>query len=125
MQRNMLTFLFCSTLMVPHVSVASQDELMEKINRLEQQIQELKALKELQKFVVEKEEFCMKAVGREKFCKCIAAGLPREISFEQYVHTIGTPKEKLGYDTMPLEQKRDVDTTIELRDKCVERGFFK
>lgn len=123
-QRVSLLF-FISIVLFSSVATASQDDLLEKINRLEQQIRELKALKEQQMYFAAKEEECMKAVGRDKFCKCVAQQLPREASFELYVHTMVTPKDKLGYATMTPEQKASVDAILEVRDKCVEKGFFK
>jgi hypothetical protein len=124
MPRFLPVVFLCSALMASSAA-AAQDDLLDKINRLEQQILELKALKEQQKIAVEKEEQCMKAVGRDKFCKCLADGLPREINFEQYVHTLITSKSTLGYETMTPAQKRAVDETLELREKCIEKGFFK
>lgn len=103
----------------------AQDDVMEKIRLLEQQIQELKILKQQQADTEIKSEHCMKAVAREKFCGCVSRNLPREVSFEEYVHTLVTPREKLGYQTMTGEQKKMVDATLEVREKCIEKGFFK
>lgn len=103
----------------------AQDDVMEKIRLLEQQIQELKALKQQQAVTGVKMDHCMKAVAREKFCTCVSDNLPREVSFEQYVHTLVTAREKLGYETMTPEQKKVVDVTLDTREKCIEKGFFK
>lgn len=103
----------------------AQDDVMEKIRLLEQQIQELKVLKQQQVVTEAKSEQCMKAVSREKFCGCISQNLPIEVSFEEYVHTLVTPREKLGYQTMTAEQKKMIDATLEVREKCIEKGFFK
>ena len=103
----------------------AQDDLLEKINRLEQQIQELKLLKEQQNIGVAKTDQCMKAVAREKFCTCVGKSLPRDISFEQYVHTLVTSKEALGYAGMTQEQRAVIDATLDIREKCIEKGFFK
>jgi len=103
----------------------AQDDLLEKIKLLEQQIQELKTLKEQQSISVQKTDQCLKATAREKFCTCIGSSLPRDVSFEQYVHTLVTPKEALGYAGMTREQKISIDATLEVRDKCIEKGFFK
>jgi hypothetical protein len=97
----------------------NKDELLRKIDALEQQ---LKELKEQQKASGEKESHCMKVFGREKFCKCVAENLPREVGLEQYVHTVITPKEGLGYDGMTAEQKKSVDRTLAVRDTCAEKG---
>jgi hypothetical protein len=102
----------------------NKDELLKKIDALEQQ---LKELKELKMASGEKESHCMKAFGREKFCKCIAENLPREVGLEQYVHAVITPKEGLGYDGLTPEQKKSVDQTLAARDKCAEKekgGFL-
>lgn len=114
-----------SAMLFSSAAAASQDDLLEKINRLEQQIQELKALKEQQTYFAAKEEQCMKAVGRDKFCKCVAQQLPREAGFELYVHTLINTKEKLGYAAMTPEQKSSVDAILDVRERCVEKGFFK
>jgi hypothetical protein len=103
----------------------AQDDLLEKIKRLEQQIQELKVLKEQQNISVAKAEQCMKVVAREKFCTCVGNSLPRDISFEEYVHTLVTSKEALGYAGMTQEQKTVIDATRDVRDTCIEKGFFK
>ena len=101
-----------------------KDELLRKIEKLERQ---LKELKDEQLATSEKESHCMKAFGREKFCRCVAENLPREVSFEQYVHTVVTSKEGLGYDGLPPERRKSVDQTMAAREKCVEKekgGFL-
>jgi hypothetical protein len=103
----------------------AQDDLQEKIKHLEQQIQELKALKEQQNIGAVKTEQCMKVVAREKFCTCIGNNLPRDISFEQYVHTLVSSRESLGYAGMTQEQQGVIDATLDVREKCIEKGFFK
>ncbi len=103
----------------------SQDELKDRIRLLEIQIQQLKALKEQQKLSDEKEQQCLKAMGNARFCKCVSEALTREVSFEQYVHFLVTPKEGLKYDTMSPESRQAVDTSIAAHDKCVDKGWFK
>jgi hypothetical protein len=105
--------------------VYAQDDLLEKIKYLELQIQELKTLKEQQNIAVLKTEQCMKVVSRDTFCACVGSKLPRNVSFEEYVHTLLTPKEALGYATMTADQKAVIDATIDVRDKCIEKEFFK
>jgi GTPase Era involved in 16S rRNA processing len=119
------TFLILLCLILSASAAYTQDDVMEKIRLLEQQIQELKALKQQQAVTEIKMDHCMKAVAREKFCTCVSDKLPREVSFEQYVHTLVTTREKLGYDAMTAEQKKVVDATIAVRETCVEKGFFK
>ena len=103
----------------------AQDDMQEKIRLLEQQIQELKALKARQDVGKQKADQCLKAVGRNTFCTCVGENLPEAVSFEQYVHTMITSKAELGYNAMSPEQKKIVDATLETREKCVEKGFFK
>lgn len=103
----------------------AQDDMQEKIRLLEQQIQELKTLQAEQAVGKQKAEQCLKAVGQDKFCGCIGENLPATVSFEQYIHTMVTTKEELGYSAMPPEQKKMVDATLKTREKCVEKGFFK
>lgn len=122
MTHRFLIVLFCASFAAS--PAFAQDDLLEKIKHLEQQIQEIKTQKLLQKISVEKSEQCMKVVAREKFCTCVGNSLPREVSFEQYVHTLVTPKETLGYTGMTQEQKNVIDATIDVREKCVEKGFF-
>jgi hypothetical protein len=123
MTRRTVMMLFCLGF---SSSVAfAQDDVMVKIKLLEQQILELKALKQQQTVVEVKFNHCMKVVAREKFCNCVSETLPREVSFEQYVHTLLTGREKLGYEAMPVDQKKNIDATIEVREKCIEKGFFK
>ncbi|HEY6872304.1 MAG TPA: hypothetical protein VI298_06220 [Geobacteraceae bacterium] len=110
----------------PATAADNKDELLRKIDALEQQLTELKAqqkeLKERQKANGEKESQCMKAFGGEKFCKCLAENLPREVGLEQYVHVAVTPKEGIGYDGMTAEQKKSVDQTLATRDMCAEKA---
>ena len=121
-RRLPLLLLGCLLLAAP---LHAQDDMQEKIRLLEQQIQELKALKAQKDIGKQKADQCLKAVGREKFCNCIGENLPAAVSFEQYIHTMVTSKEELGYGAMPPEQKKVVDATLETREKCVEKGFFK
>ena len=126
MRLAVIAILGCALMAVPAPSRAAgnQEELLKKIDTLQQQLNELKAL---QKASSEKKAHCLSAIGQEKFCTCIAEGLPAEVSFEQYVHTVITPKEGLGYDGLTPEQKKSVDQTLATRDKCAEKekgGFL-
>jgi hypothetical protein len=102
----------------------AQDDFQEKIRILEEQIQELKMLKAQQSVKKQKTDQCLRAVGREKFCNCIGETLPASVSFEQYVHTMISSKEELGYSALTPEQKKTIDATVEAREKCVEKGIF-
>ena len=108
----------CATLGLS-MSADNNDAILKKIDALEQQLKELKGQQQASS---EKESHCMRAFGREKFCKCIAENLPREVGIEQYVHTVITPKEGLGYDALTPEQKKSVDQTLAARDKCSEKA---
>ena len=122
MTHRLIILLFCVSFAAS--PAFAQEDLQEKIRLLEQQIQEIKTQKLLQKITQEKSEQCMKAVGREKFCTCVGNSLPREVSFEQYVYTLVTSKETLDYAGITQEQKSVIDATIAVREKCVEKGFF-
>lgn len=123
MLQRLILILSCLSLSV--LPSIAQDDMMEKIRQLEQQIQELKILKAQQSITAVKSDQCMKAFAREKFCDCVSTNLPLNVNFEQYVHTVITPLDTLGYDAMSTEQKKVVDDTIAVREKCVEKGFFK
>jgi hypothetical protein len=98
---------------------ASEEEIFEKIKLLEMQIQELKDMKAQQNKTEEKQQHCIKAVGTEKFCTCLAEALPDGISFEQYVHLMVSSVEEAGGDG-----KKRVDAAHAARDKCVQKGLF-
>ncbi len=95
---------------------ADQDDLLRKIEALEKQLQELKGIKQA---AIEKKQTCMEAVGVEKFCSCISDKLPREASFEQYIHTAVSLHQKPGTDGMSPEQKKLADALLAVRDACV------
>jgi len=103
---------------------ASQEELFEKIKLLELQIQELKDMKAQQNISEEKVQHCIKAVGAEKFCTCLAEALPGDISFEQYVHDmVASPKES-GDTSRKQDNQRRLNAVHAARDKCVQKGLF-
>lgn len=103
---------------------ASQDELLEKINLLEIQIQQLKEMKAQQGRAQEKERQCIAAVGTEKFCKCLAEALPLDISFERYVHDIITTPEESPKDSRTPDRQAASDPVHAARDKCVQKGLL-
>lgn len=98
---------------------ASQEELFEKIKALEMQIQELKEMKAQQNKTEEKQQHCIKAVGMEKFCKCLAEALPGDISFEQYVHVMISSKKESGASAPKGDSQERMDAA---RDTCVPKG---
>lgn len=121
---KMVKLMVVLMLLVGAAPVYAQESMEEKLKKLEQQIAELKALKMQQSLTQQKADQCVKAIGKEKFCSCMAEKLPVAVSFEQYVHTMVTPKSQLGYDTAAPEQKKLIDETLAVRDKCVEKGFL-
>lgn len=123
MTRRVAVLIFAHLLLA--APLHAQDDMQEKIRQLELQIQELKVLKARSDLGRQKSDQCLQAVGREKFCTCIGDNLPVAVSFEQYIHTMVTSKQELGYSSMPPEQKKTVDAILETREKCVEKGFFK
>jgi len=120
--RLTLILLGCALIATP---LYAQDDMQNQIRLLEQQIQELKTAQARQAVGKLKSDQCLQAFGRDKFCACLGQNLPAIVSFEQYVHTMVTSKEELGYSTMPADQRKMVDATLDTGEKCVEKGFFK
>ncbi|MBU1566498.1 MAG: hypothetical protein KJ630_12835 [Proteobacteria bacterium] len=98
----------------------SEEDIFEKIKLLEVQIQELKDMKAQQNKTEEKQQHCIKAVGAEKFCICLAEALPGDISFEQYVHGMVSSVEGSGASGQRTDQGR-VDAMHIARDKCLQK----
>lgn len=107
------------------VPVTAQEDVLDKIRQLELQIQQLKLLKEQQSISAVKTDDCMKVFSREKYCSCVGSNLPKDISFEQYVHLVLTPRDIPGGTILPADSKSLINTATDVRDKCVEKGFFK
>ncbi len=97
-----------------------QAELLEKIQKLERQINELKALKLQKQSLPVKREQCMKAVGVESYCTCVVEKLPANVDYRQFVNILLTPAAELSYDKMSAEQKKDVGTALGAWAKCVD-----
>lgn len=123
--KRLLSFVLAVAVVQSSAYCFATDDVLERIKQLEQQIQELKLLKEQQAGSAIKNDECMKAVGREKFCTCISTTLPRQVSFEQYVHTLVTSRDALGYGTLTPEQRSVIDATVAAREACIEKGFFR
>lgn len=124
MKRMFATGVIVSALFTSVHCVAA-DDVMDRIKQLELQIQELKQLKEQQAVSAVKYDDCMKAFGREKFCACISTTLPRQVSFENYIHTMITPREVAGFAAVAPDQRAVIEATVAARDSCIEKGFFK
>ena len=97
-----------------------QAELLEKIEKLQRQIEELKALKQQKLSLPVKMDQCMKVVGVESYCKCVVEKLPGMVDFKQFVEILLTKPADLGYDKMSADQKKDVDSTLVVWAKCVD-----
>lgn len=97
-----------------------QAELLEKIEKLERQINELQVLKQQKQTLPVKREQCMKAVGVESYCGCVVEKLPANVDYRQFVHILLTPAAELGYDKMSADQKKDVDNALVAWAKCVD-----
>lgn len=97
-----------------------QAELLEKIQKLEQQIAELTALKLKKQTIPAKREQCMKVVGVETYCTCVVEKLPASVDYRQFVQVLLTPAKELGYDAMTVEQKKDIDLALVVWAKCVD-----
>ncbi|MDK9716980.1 MAG: hypothetical protein OEL57_03620 [Trichlorobacter sp.] len=97
-----------------------QAELMEKIKKLEQQINELTALKLKKQSIPAKRDQCMKVVGVENYCTCVVEKLPASVDYRQFVQVLLTPAKELGYGAMSADQKMDVDLALVAWAKCVD-----
>ncbi len=97
-----------------------QAELLEKIQKLEQQIAELTALKLKKQSLPVKRDQCMKVVGVESYCTCVVEKLPAAVDYRQFVQVLLTPSKELGYDAMSVEQKKDIDVALVAWAKCVD-----
>lgn len=97
-----------------------QAEMLEKIKKLEQQINELTALKLQKQSIPVKQEQCMKVVGVEKYCSCVVEKLPASVDYRQFVNLLLTPADQFGYDRMEQEQKNDIDLALVAWAKCVD-----
>jgi Tfp pilus assembly protein PilN len=106
----------CATELDPQ----KQAELFEKIQKLEQQIAELNALKQKKQTQPAKREQCMKVVGVENYCTCVVEKLPASVDYRQFVHILLTPAKELGYDALSADQKKDIDRALVAWAKCVD-----
>lgn len=124
---KLLICLFVCTVLVWHAPVKAaeldpqkQAELMEKIKKLEQQISELTAMKLKKQTLPVKREQCMKVVGVESYCTCVVEKLPASVDYRQFVSILLTPAKELRYDSMPADQKKDIDLALVVWAKCVD-----
>jgi len=113
--------MFCATtVQSAEIDTQKQAELLEKIQKLEQQITELNALKQKKQTLPAKREQCMKVVGIESYCSCVVEKLPALIDYRQFVHILLTPAKEYGYDALSAAQKKDIDLSLVAWAKCVD-----
>lgn len=103
----------------PAASTPKQEEMLKKIQLLEQQINELRELKLKKQSLPVKMDQCMKVVGVEPYCDCVVQKLPVTVDYKQFVQIMLGTSAELGYDKMTPEQKKDVDLTTVAWAKCV------
>jgi hypothetical protein len=66
---------------------------------------------------------CMSAIGSASFCGCLTDNLPLAVDFLTYVRFTTSAPEEFGYAALTAENKRLVDDSITVRDKCVASVF--
>jgi hypothetical protein len=67
--------------------------------------------------MVEKEAQCMRAIGNEKFCRCIGAKL-LSMDFVQYVALVAKTDEEM--DKLSPDEKKKVEVARKCRDLCLK-----
>ncbi|CAH2030988.1 hypothetical protein [Trichlorobacter ammonificans] len=97
-----------------------QQQLLKKIEELEQQISELRSLQLKKQTLPVKKEQCMKVVGVESYCTCVSEALPATVDYRQFVQILLTPAAEFGYDKLTVEQKKDVDQALVAWARCVD-----
>lgn len=96
-----------------------------------QQIQQIDramaALDMLQKsadlVAAEKTYKCMNVIGSAPFCGCLVENLPIVVDFVSYVKITTSTPEELGYAGLSADNKKLVDNSMAVRDKCVAKVF--
>ncbi len=127
----MLSLLVAGTVCRADEDPKKRAELLKQIEKLEQQIAELRALKLQKQSLPVKRDQCMKVVGVEGYCSCVVEKLPANVDFRQFVHILLVPAGELGYEKMKPDQQRDIDAALVAWAKCVQykgpnkEGFLK
>jgi hypothetical protein len=88
----------------------AREAVSEKLGELAQALLRMRDLRKSQ---------CMKAMGSEELCTCIADESPSGIDFVDYVRIVSSSKTDLKYNALSPNDKRLVDATRASRDKCV------
>jgi len=95
-------------------------EQQERLNRIDKFMNATDEVLQLtQKMTKEKKLQCMTAIGNETFCECLSQNLPVPINFVQYTAIVTKTKEELGYEKASPDDKKIVDNTRAVRDKCI------
>jgi hypothetical protein len=119
LKKTALAFLLTGSTLTHSPALAGSDEMLEKIQRLERELQSLKAAQaQSARLREERETHCMKAIGNRQFCSCVAEALPAGITFARYVQTAVTTKDELGYNAQADDQKSLTDRVFAARDAC-------
>ena len=77
-----------------------------------------------QQMVLDRQNQCMKAVGHDTFCQCLAEEVPMMFpTFLDYVFVQSQTKEEIEYDSLDQEIRQSIDKVYKVRDECVGRAF--
>lgn len=69
--------------------------------------------------VVKKYSDCMASFGNRKFCGCLRDKSPVEISFDDYVKVLTTPRSSLGFVAAGADTRRVIDDTLKTAEVCI------
>lgn len=94
-----------------------EQERLEKFQSAERALNRMEVI--VNEAVVVKTSQCMKTIGNQFFCDCLAQKSPWSIDFLQYVTIVVGSKESFNYEQMTTEQKSVFDATRLARDTCV------
>lgn len=63
---------------------------------------------------------CIKAFGDEQFCQCIDKQMHSKLSFADYIFVTTKSKQAVGYDILPEENQKMIDSAYSARQRCVK-----
>ena len=93
---------------------------LEQAQRLDEAIRALERAKSsLNDLVASRNMACMRSIGYEPFCSCLAKDMPVAFSFDEYVAITTKSKEQNGYAGLSADTKKAYDIVPGIRDKCV------
>jgi len=77
-----------------------------------------------EKMVADRKHQCIRAVGHDTFCQCLAEEVPMLFpTFLEYVFVLSQTKEEIEYDSLDQEIRQSIDKVFKVRDECVRRAF--